>query len=215
MTFIEKLRKEIITKKKYIFTKDELTSFTKDELLDNFTVTMKFATYYPHSPKYFDYFNSIFNFNPSDMVHLKGSDYWLVAPERVQYPARDPKYVRAYLFGEKYGAKLDNLTKSVTNGVETVQKYADKVNGVVDGVTSALNHAGGTGKMAGAAFAAVMSGGSSLSLGGGEKTETASNVNYPFRGKFEFFAKYPGVYTSVSKNGLEDDRIIYKLGFSY
>jgi len=32
MTFIEKLRKEIITEKKYIFTKDELTSFTKDEL---------------------------------------------------------------------------------------------------------------------------------------------------------------------------------------
>jgi len=32
MTFIEKLRKEIISKKIYIFTKDDLTIFTKDEL---------------------------------------------------------------------------------------------------------------------------------------------------------------------------------------
>ena len=32
MTFIEKLRKEIIAKKIYIFTKDDLTIFTKDEL---------------------------------------------------------------------------------------------------------------------------------------------------------------------------------------
>ena len=35
MTFIEKLREEIIAKKKYIFTTDELTSFTKDELSRN------------------------------------------------------------------------------------------------------------------------------------------------------------------------------------
>ena len=35
MTFIEKLREEVIAKKKYIFTKDDLTSFTKDEFNRN------------------------------------------------------------------------------------------------------------------------------------------------------------------------------------
>jgi len=32
MTFIEKLKKEVLAKKIYIFTKDDLTMFTKDEL---------------------------------------------------------------------------------------------------------------------------------------------------------------------------------------
>lgn len=32
MTFVEKLRKEIINKKIYIFTKDDLTTFTEGEL---------------------------------------------------------------------------------------------------------------------------------------------------------------------------------------
>jgi len=32
MTFIEKLRREVLSEEKYIFTKDDFKNFTKDEL---------------------------------------------------------------------------------------------------------------------------------------------------------------------------------------
>ncbi|MGL5715465.1 MAG: hypothetical protein ACRCX2_20770 [Paraclostridium sp.] len=187
------------------FTQHKMEGFNKEELLDNFNITIKFATYYPHAPKYFDYFNNIFNFNPLDAVDLKGQDYNMTAPGRNVDVQTSGNSTRAYLFGEDFGVKLNGIKDKTNATISKVQGYVDKYGKYIDTAKGIMNYAD--------TYNTVKN-----LYQKGEVVHSAQyieSVQYNYKGRFEFLAKNPGVYVAASQNPLEYGRVIYKLGFSY
>lgn len=186
-------------------TQHKADGFSKDELLDNFSVTMKFSTYYPFSPKYYDYFNNIFNFNPLDCVDVRGTNYNMMAPGRKTDYETSGNSSRTTLFGSDFGIKIDKTIASINGIVDTAQGYVDQAGKYIDSARGLLEYAD--------SYNAVKN---YIEKG---KVETNSDivesVKYQYKGQFEFLAKNPGVYVAASQNPLESGRSIFRLGFSY
>lgn len=186
-------------------TQHKSDGFSKDELLDNFTVTMKFSTYYPYSPKYFDYFNNIFNFNPLDCVDVKASNYNMVAPGRNIDFETSGNASRSTLFGSDFGIKIDKTLSTINGVVDQVQGYVDQAGRYVDSAKGLLAYADTYNSVKN-----FMEKGKVV-----EGADIVETIKYRYPGQFEFLAKNPGVYAASSQNPLESGRIIFRLGFSY
>lgn len=187
------------------FTQHKAEGFSKDELLDNFSVTIKFSTYYPHAPVYFNYFNNIFNFNPLDCVDLKGQQYNMVAPGRNQSFETSGNNTRSSLFGIDFGVKLDNAVNTVNGVIDKAQGYVDQYGKYVDSAKGLLEYADSYNTVKSLVMDGKVQHGS----------EYVESVKYQYKGNFEFLAKNPGVYSAASQNPLELGRTIWKLGFSF
>lgn len=186
-------------------TQHKADGFSKDELLDNFTVTMKFSTYYPYAPRYYDYFNNIFNFNPLDVVDIKANNYNMMAPGRTMDYETSGNSSRTTLFGSDFGIKIDKSISAINGIVDQVQGYVDQAGKYVDSAKGLLQYAD--------TYNSVKN-----FLEKGKPVENADiieSVKYQYPGQFEFLAKNPGVYVAASQNPLESGRIIFRLGFSY
>lgn len=55
------------------FTQHKAEGFDKPDLLDGFTVTFRALEWDAHAPEYYDYFNWLSNFDPTNVVHTRGS----------------------------------------------------------------------------------------------------------------------------------------------
>lgn len=186
-------------------TQHKADGFSKDELLDNFSVTMKFSTYYPYSPRYYDYFNNIFNFNPLDVVDVKANNYNMMAPGRTLDYETSGNSSRTTLFGSDFGIKIDKSISAINGIVDQVQGYVDQAGRYVDSAKGLLQYADTYNSVKN-----FLEKGKPV-----ENAEIIESVKYQYPGQFEFLAKNPGVYVAASQNPLESGRIIFRLGFSY
>ncbi len=56
----------------------KIDGFTKNELMENFTINFKCRSFYSHGPQYFDVFNAITGFDPKRLVDMRGSEIRLM-----------------------------------------------------------------------------------------------------------------------------------------
>ncbi len=56
------------------FNQHKIDGFNKNDLLENFTASFKATSYKPDAPEFYETFNKLFNFNPNNIVDIKGSD---------------------------------------------------------------------------------------------------------------------------------------------
>lgn len=174
------------------FTQHRAEGFSKQELLDEFTITFKCKTYKPYRPLYFDYFNRISGFNPYAMVDTKGSAFTLQAGSRIGTGSAGT-YKRSVFSPDSDTITDFNVLGSGYGG------YGINDFTKLTGITS---------------YNGMLNPSSNASLSPGQKTGSSKVIGYfPVQGVFEMLAKTPGIYRALNLN--EPNRPIFKLGFSY
>ena len=173
------------------FTQHKAEGFTKQELLDEFTITFKCKTYKPHRPLYFDYFNRISGFDPDSMVDTKGCAFTLQGASRTGTGSVGTN--RKSVFTTSSGAITDfNRYQGVSysTNLDFSRLMGNQTYGgsIIPSSKSELNP--------------VQETGNSRFFG-----------RLPLPGVFEMLALNPGIYRALNPN--EPNRPIFKLGFSY
>ena len=171
------------------FTQHKMDGFGKNELLEEFTVNFKAATYIPYAPEYYDDFNRISGFDPSNIVSTRGSGHNFVMDDRA-LSTSDPNH------------NLRGSVWSTTGGF-------DGSGNIV------INQSTGTSQVA--AKNMVQSVISNFFKPASEQTldREVNTINavkrYP--DVMELAGRCPGVYTGT--NSKEPNRRRFYLGFSY
>lgn len=151
------------------FTQHKKDGFTKEELLEEFTVTFNAQTYKPLRPAYFDQLNRLTGFNRSNLVDTKGSGVTLQYFSRAdEMPANSPNLsgsvfqASPYLWdkGTKMTETLDPLSLLEQSSFDVAQQTQ---------VTAGMGNA-------------------SIRMQG----------LMPYQGVFEMLAKKPGVYVEYT-----------------
>lgn len=185
------------------FTQHRMDGFSKPELLEEFTVNFKASTYIPYAPHYYDTFNRLFGFNPSNIVDTRGSGTTLYANNRTAGEQQDNgSQDRASVFSSNAGINLSSSDiSSVSQLINTSSNAGSKLSGIKNLVTSGMqiiNQFTNSGTESG---------------GGSYTNRVTINAVPKNPDVFEMMAKAPGVYTGV--NTAEKNRTIFKLGFSW
>lgn len=167
------------------FTKHNVEGFGKNELLEDFTVTFKCSSYYPHAPIYYDAFNMITGFEPSNMLDTRGSSGILYANGRELSTDPPDNANRTSVFDENSGGFSINVKGD----------NPDRVDPAVE-------------KPLTADFKAADN-----AMQNNLLSVTKINGHTAFPDIFELGARAPGVYTAV--NVKEPHRRRFCLGFSW
>lgn len=170
------------------FTQHKMDGFGKNDLLEEFTVNFKAATYFPMAPDYFDDFNRLSGFDPSNIVDTRGSGHALYASDR-QTSTKDTQHsMRNSIWIDTGG--LDSSGKELINQITGTSIRA------AGGKTSVISQ--------------IYENDDKQTLDQEVNVDNAVKGN---RDLFEFAARNPGIYTSA--NSKEFTRRRFKLGFSY
>lgn len=169
-------------------TQHKMEGFSKNELLEDFTVTFKAATYFPMAPDYFEDFNRISGFDPSNIVDTRGSGHDLFLAER-QTSTRDGLHsLRGSVWDSVGGLDMPgNTVTDVATGI--VQRKSSTVAKVIGHIITPQSN----------------------QTQPQEVNMTNAVKLYP--GTFEMAARCPGIYTS--SNSKEPNRRRFHLGFSF
>lgn len=176
------------------FTQHRMDGFSKPELLEEFTVNFKCNCYIPYAPHYYDTFNRLFGFNPTNLVDTRGSGSCLFMTDRTEKDGTlDNGKFRSSVFSNDGGMTVSSANTDNINGYSSYGQFAKTLFDV------------------GAKIVAEYANLPSL------QTETINsttmNALMPFPDVFEMMAKAPGVYTAVNQS--EKSRRVFKLGFSW
>ena len=196
----------VITSTPSHLTQHKLGGFSKTELLDSFDVTIKFATFHPYNPLYYDVFNNLFGFDPIAMIDLQGSETHLVHPGRVASEIPDGGSLIRPLFGVSLGA-IDSKIGDFLGGVsDTAGKFTD----ILDTGLAVIK----SGDIWGTAKS-IFGLGTQADPDIDRKIITDSKkFSNMYEGHFEFMATSPGIYVSKSNHIADQTRQIWRLGFS-
>lgn len=171
------------------FTQHKMDGFGKNDLLEEFTINFKAATYIPFAPEYYDDFNRISGFEPANIVSTRGSGHNFIMDDRPGSTS-DPNH---------------NLRGSVWTST-----------GGFDGAgNTVINQSTGTSQRANKNMIQTII--SNFFKTDSEQTldQEVNTINavkrYP--DMFEFAARCPGIYTGT--NSKEPNRRRFYLGFSY
>ena len=170
------------------FTQHKMDGFGKNDLLEEFTVNFKAATYFPFAPEYFDDFNRLSGFDPSNLVDTKGSGHALFVDERSGATVNSTHALRGSVWELPGGFDAAGIgTYNTTTGTK-MRAPGD--------VTSIINR--------------TNEDQSEMTL---NQEVIMVNGAYKYKDTFEFAAKCPGIMTAV--NSKEPHRRRFMLGFSY
>ena len=170
------------------FTQHKMDGFGKNELLEEFTVNFKAATYFPFAPEYFDDFNRLSGFDPSNIVDTKGSGHALYIDERSASTVNASHDLRGSVWEVKGGLDAaGNNTYNTSTG--TKMRAPINVNSIIDRASDDE---------------------SEMTL---DREVIIVNGTYRNKGIFELCAKAPGILTAT--NTKEPNRRRFMLGFSF
>lgn len=178
----------MITEPPSHFVKHNIEGFDRNAMLEDFTVTFKCSSYHPYAPHYYDRFNILTGFTPSNLVDTRGSASSLYHNMRMEYGTITPdKYPRDSVFNRDTGG-WDIMAESQDEYTRMMSRIKEKI-GIID--VSSINR--------------------------NIQTDVLS-VNhvygeFGFPDHFEWAAKAPGVYTV--ENVKEKTRRRFCLGFSW
>lgn len=177
------------------FTQHRMDGFAKPELLEEFTVNFKASTYIPYAPHYYDTFNRLFGFNPTNQVDTRGSATTLYVSEREPQGSEqdDGNKQRGSVFASDGGVNIDSGTLSSANSKNIGSKFSKNL--INQGMQIAAKYT------------------TSNSTGSNNVNSITLNGIMSYPDVFEMMARSPGIYTAVNAN--EPNRRIYKLGFSW
>ena len=171
------------------FTQHKLDGFSKNELLEDFTINFKAATYIPFAPGYFDDFNRISGFDPSNIVSTKGSGHNLLMDDRSTSTSDRNHNLRGSVWSKTGG-------------------FDGAGNTIIDTSTGTSQRA--TQSMVQSVISNFFKSDSEQTID--QEVHTVNAVKR-YRDTFEFAAKNPGIYTASSSK--EPNRRRFLLGFSY
>lgn len=171
------------------FTQHKLDGFSKNDLLEEFTVTFKAATYFPMAPDYYDDFNRISGFDPSNIVDTKGSGHNLFVGSR-SVSTRDSSHsLRGSVWSSTGGFDgAGNTIMNTTTG--TVQRSSLNV------VQTVIGN--------------IFKSDSEQTM---DQEVITDDAVKQYKGVFELAGRCPGIYTST--NSKEPHRRRFMLGFSF
>lgn len=172
------------------FTQHKLDGFGKNDLLEEFTVNFKAATYFPYAPDYFEDFNRISGFDPSNIVDTKGSGHNLYIGER-QLSTRDSTHsLRGSIWSNTGGFDAAGNTIIDPSTGTNIQRSG------FDMVKQVVSH--------------ILNSDSEQTV---DQAVITTDAVKQYKGVFELAARCPGVYTSTSSK--EPHRRRFMLGFSF
>lgn len=171
------------------FTQHRMDGFSKNELLEEFTVNFKAATYFPFAPEYFDDFNRLSGFDPSNLVDTRGSGHALFVDTRSGATVNSEHNLRGSVWESKGGFDAaGNNTYNTSTGTKIRAPLANAAEIISRSADDE----------------------SELTL---DREVTVVNGSYKYKDTFELAAKCPGILTAV--NSKEPYRRRFMLGFSY
>lgn len=170
------------------FTQHKMDGFAKNELLEEFTVNFKAATYIPWAPEYFDDFNRITGFDPSNIVATRGSGHNFVMDERYSSTSDPNHNLRGSVWTSTGG--FDGAGNTVINAVTGTSQRATK--NMLQSVISNFFKSDSTQTL--------------------DREVNTLNAVKRYSDVFEFGGKSPGIYTG--SNSKEPNRRRFYLGFS-
>lgn len=172
------------------FTQHKMDGFGKNDLLEEFTVTFKAATYFPMAPDYYDDFNRLSGFDPSNIVDTKGSGHNLYMRDRAVSTRDATHALRGSVWSSTGGFDGAGNTVIDTRTGTNVQRASTNVVQTVIG---------------------------NIFKNDSEQTMNQEVINddavKQYKGVFELAARCPGIYTST--NSKEPNKRRFMLGFSF
>lgn len=171
------------------FTQHKMDGFGKNDLLEEFTINFKAASYFPMAPDYYEVFNMISGFDPSNIVDTRGSGHNLYVGER-QDSTRD---------------KTHALRGSVWSSTGGLDASSDVL----------INTSTGTSQRATSNLMEKVIGNIFKNDSEQTMTEEVNTINAvkKYKGVFELCGRCPGIYTAT--NSKEPNRRRFMLGFSF
>lgn len=151
------------------FTKHNIDGFTKDELLDEFSVTFNAQTYKPFRPAYFDQLNRLTGFNRANLIDTKGSGVTL------QYFSRP----------DEMPANTPLLKGSVFQSSPYLWDKSTKVEDALDPLALLEQSSYDIGQQ------------KQMTAGVGNASIRMQGI-MPYQGVFEMIAKRPGIYVEYT-----------------
>lgn len=170
-------------------TQHKMDGFGKNDLLEEFTVNFKAATYIPLAPEYFDDFNRISGFDPSNIISTRGSGHSLIMNERMASTSDPVHNLRGSVWSVTGG--YDGAGNTVVNQSTGTSQVAAK-----NMVQSVINNFFKTD--------------SEQTL---DREVNTVNAVRRYPDVFEFLGRAPGIYTAT--NSKEPNRRRFHFGFSY
>lgn len=170
------------------FTQHKMDGFGKNELLEEFTVNFKAATYIPYAPEYYDDFNRISGFDPSNIVDTRGSGHNFLVGERQNSTSDVQHNLRGSIWSANGG--FDGAGNTTMNTQTGTQQRAPK--NMIQSIISNFFKSDSEQTM--------------------DREVNIVNATKKYPDNFEFCGK-PGIYTG--SNSKEPNRRRFYLGFGY